>query len=73
MQKKPTSGSLMWYAGDENGCNSTGISLATSVYSGTCAPNHVLLSKDPAAWVQKDLKEQDFQLREPVAVSFCWE
>ena len=37
------------------------------------APNHVLLNKDPDAWVQKDLKEQGFQLREPVVVSFCFE
>ena len=64
----------MYYAGDENGCNSTGISLEESVYSGACAPTHVIGSKDADAWVTKDLKEvEDFALREPVEVSLCWE
>lgn len=70
---KAASGSLMYYAGDENGCKSTGISLERSVYSGACAPSHVIWSADPGAWVTKELVEQDFELREPVAVSFCWE
>ena len=46
---KPTSGALMYYAGDENGCNSTGIALEQSAYWNTCVPNHVLSSKDPGA------------------------
>jgi hypothetical protein len=70
---KPTSGSLMYYAGDENGQNSTGIRLEQAVYSGACAPNHVLGSRDPDAWVEKDLQEKEFKLREPVEVAFCWE
>eukprot|EP01052_Picozoa_sp_SAG31_P022676 SAG31_NODE_1816_length_7206_cov_3.636133_1_plen_450_part_00 len=70
---KPTSGSLMYYAGDENGQNSTGIRLEQSVYSGACAPNHVLGSRDPSAWVQTDLQKQEFALQDPVNVTFCWE
>ena len=69
----PTSGSLMYYAGDENGCVSTGIRLTKSSYAGACAPNHVISSKDKGAWTVTDLVEQDFKLREPIAVSFCWE
>merc|ERR1719174_2358426 len=70
---KPSSGSLMYYAGDENGCSSTGIRLERSAYSHACAPNHIILSKDPGAWVTKDLVEEDFALREPVNVSLCWD
>ena len=74
-RNKATSGSLMYYAGDEHGCNSTGISLEKSVYSNACAPKHVIgqASSEPAPWVKHELIEQDFTLREPVTVSFCWE
>ena len=70
---KATSGSLMFYAGDENGCSSTGIRLEQAVYANACAPQHVIGSKDPGAWVTKDLTNEPFELREPVSVSFCWE
>ena len=69
---KATSGSLMFYAGDENGCNSTGIRLEQAVYANACAPQHVIGSKDPEAWVTKDLTNEPFELRKPVSVSFCW-
>ena len=72
-RKKPTSGSLMYYAGDENGVNSTGISLTNSSYFNSCAPQHVILSKDPKAWVAKGLAERAFVLRQPLQLSFCWE
>jgi hypothetical protein len=62
-----------YYAGDENGCNSTGIVLEQSAYWNACAPQHVILSKDPSAWVSKELALVDFKLRTPVALSFCWE
>jgi hypothetical protein len=43
------------------------------VYSQACAPNHIIGSKDPQAWVTKQLTEQEFQLRDPVKLHFCWD
>ena len=64
---------VRYYAGDENGCNSTGIVLEQSAYWNACAPEHVILSKDPGAWVSKGLTHTEFQLRTPVELNFCWE
>ena len=69
----PTSGSLMIYAGDENGVNTTGGRLQDSVYSRPCKPGHIIGSTHPGAWIEQDLREEDFELRSPVALSFCWQ
>ena len=38
-----------------------------------CMMSHVICSKDADAWVKQDLTAvPDFELRQPVTVSFCW-
>ena len=71
-RKVPSSGSLMIYAGDENGVRTTGGALRGAVYWNACRPNHIIGSTHAGAWVEQDLKEADFELRKPVELSFCW-
>ena len=49
------------------------IRLERSVYAQACAPTHVIGSKDPQAWATKQLTEQEFKLRDPVELHFCWD
>lgn len=50
-----------------------GLRLENSVYAHACAPNHVIASKDPRAWLSKDLTEQEFTPRSPAKVALCWD
>lgn len=71
---KPTSNSLMWAAGDEDGIQSVGILVEDSQYMHACRDNIYWEQSDGGFLNDKvDVIEQNFQPRQPPNVSMCWD
>lgn len=69
----PSSHSLLYAAGDESGVPCENMQIEDSTYFDVCNASHITWEAHDGAWTKIDLKETDFQLRDRVSVSFCWE
>lgn len=69
---KPTSSSLLYAAGDENGVNSSNVQIEESQYFDVCNPDHLIWEAHDGAWTKRDLQNANFKLRDPITLSFCW-